>query len=44
MYAKMTNSDDVKFVQNALAQNMVNIAEKKNPDKEYTQMMELLRG
>lgn len=37
------DSDDVSLYK-MLGTKLVNIAEKKNPDKEYTQMMELLRG
>jgi len=36
-------SDDVRLYK-MLGTKLVNIAEKKNPDKDYTQMMELLRG
>jgi predicted short-subunit dehydrogenase-like oxidoreductase (DUF2520 family) len=37
------DSDDVRLYK-MLGTKLVNIAEKKNPDKDYTQMMELLRG
>ena len=37
------DSDDARLYK-MLGTKLVNIAEKKNPDKDYTQMMELLRG
>ena len=37
------DSDDVRLYK-MLGTKLVNIAEKKNPDNDYTQMMELLRG
>lgn len=37
------DSDDVSLYK-MLGTKLANIAEKKNPDKDYTQMMELLRG
>jgi hypothetical protein len=37
------DSDDVSLYK-MLGTKLAKIAEKKNPDKDYTQMMELLRG
>ena len=37
------DSDDVRLYK-MLGAKLANIAKKKNPDKDYTQMMELLRG